>query len=92
MAHISHDEHNNKIAEASKLVTIGAIYKHYKYPDRDYYVEKIAIQEASEKICIIYHDTSVPNAPSFVRDIDSWLEKVSWQGKMVPRFMAVTNA
>ena len=86
MSHISHDELNKRIAEASTLVTVGAIYKHYKYPERDYLVEKIAIQEATEKICIIYHDMSVQNAPSFVRDLDSWLESVEWQGSIVPRF------
>ena len=86
MSHISHDELNKKILAASQQVTIGGIYKHYKYPERDYLVEKIAIQEATEKICIIYHDTSVPNAPSFVRDLESWLETVKWQGSIVPRF------
>ena len=87
MSHISHDELNEQIAQASKFVTVGAIYKHYKYPSRKYLVEKIAIQEASEKICIIYRDASAPSAPSFVRDLDSWLENVPWEGKIVPRFV-----
>ena len=87
MTHISHDELNKKIAEAAELVNVGAIYKHYKYPERDYFVEKIAIQEATEKICVIYHDASVSSSPSFVRDLDSWLETVRWEGKMVPRFV-----
>lgn len=87
MPHISHDELNKRIRDASKLVTVGAIYKHYKYPERDYQVETIAIQEASEKICVIYKDVSSQSAPSFVRDLDSWLETVEWQGKSVPRFV-----
>ena len=86
MTHISHDELNKKIAKAAKLVTVGAIYKHYKYPERDYLVEKIAIQEATEMICVIYHDSMSPSAPTFVRDLDSWLENVEWQGSIVPRF------
>lgn len=91
MAHISHDELNQQIAEASKLVKIGAVYKHYKYPERNYLVEKICVQEATQKICIVYKDRNFVNAPSFVRDLDSWLETVEWQGKTVPRFVLATS-
>lgn len=92
MPHISHAELNKKIMAASQQVTIGGVYKHYKYPESDYLVEKIAIQEASEKICIVYRDMASPDAPSFVRDLDSWLETVEWEGKMVPRFVLTPNA
>lgn len=87
MPQISHDELNKRITDAGKRVIVGAIYKHYKYPERDYLVEKIAIQEASEKVCIIYHDVASPDAPTFIRDLDSWLESVEWEGKQVPRFV-----
>lgn len=86
LSHASHDELNKRIAKAEKLVTVGATYKHYKYPKRNYLVEKICIQEATEKICVVYKDRNFVNAPSFVRDLDSWLETVEWEGKMVPRF------
>jgi hypothetical protein len=89
MTHISHDELNKKIAEAAKLVTVGAIYKHYKFPDRNYKVTNLAIQEATEKACVIYKDRNFANSPSFVRDLDSWLESVEWQGAIVPRFKIV---
>jgi len=89
MTHISHTELNKKIAEASQSVELGAIYKHYKYPERDYLVEKLAIQEATEKICVIYKDISSLSALSFVRDLDSWLETVEWEGKKVPRFVLI---
>lgn len=82
MVHISHNELNNKISEAGKLVTVGAIYKHYKYPNRDYLVENICIQEATEKVCIVYKDRNFVNAVSFVRDLDSWL----------PRFVLAPNS
>lgn len=86
MAHVGHEELNKRIAAANKLVTIGAIYKHYKYPDRDYFVEKIVIQEATLKVAVLYRDVASSIAPSFVRDLDSWLEIVEWQGQVVPRF------
>ena len=87
MPHVGHDVLNNRIAEASKLVRVGAIYRHYKYPERKYFVEKICIQEATLKVCILYRDIAKQNAPSFVRDLDSWLETVEWEGKSVPRFV-----
>lgn len=86
MPQISHEELNKKIAEAEKFVIIGKVYKHYKYPERNYLVEKICIQEATEKICVVYKDRNFVNAPSFVRDLDSWLEHVEWNGAIVPRF------
>ena len=87
MNHISHDELNKQIADASKKVVVGGVYKHYKYPEHDYLVEKLAIQEATEKICVIYKDISSLSALSFVRDLDSWLETVEWEGKTIPRFV-----
>lgn len=89
MAHLSHDELNKRLAEASKQVVIGGVYRHYKYPEREYFVEKLAIQEASEKICVIYKDIAAISAPSFVRDLDSWLETVEWEGSTVPRFTPI---
>jgi len=86
MTHVGHDELNKRIAAASELVTIGAIYKHYKYPDRDYKVLGYVIQEASEKVAIIYRNIKENDAPQFARDLDSWLESVEWQGSIVPRF------
>ena len=86
MSHISHDELNQKLSAAAKLVSVGSIYKHYKYPLRDYKVAILAVQEATEKVCVLYQDISEPDAPPFVRDLDSWLEKVEWNGKILPRF------
>ena len=89
MSHISHDELNQKLSAAAKLVSVGSIYKHYKYPLRNYKVTILAVLESTEKICVIYRDISEPDALPFVRDLDSWLEKVEWQGAIVPRFKLV---
>lgn len=87
MSHIIHDELNQQLVQASQVVKIGSIYHHYKFPDRDYRVLNLAIQEATEKICVIYQDTKEPNAPIFVRNLDSWLENVEWKGRTVARFV-----
>lgn len=86
MVHISHAELNQRIDEVSKLVELGAIYKHYKYPDRDYKVLGYVIQEATEQVAIRYRNILEDDAPEFVRDLDAWLESVEWEGAIVPRF------
>lgn len=86
MTHISHHLLNKKLAEAKNTVQVGCYYQHYKYPDRKYKVILLAVQEATEKVCVIYQDVAHDNAPPFVRDLDSWLEIVEWQGAKIPRF------
>jgi hypothetical protein len=89
MPHISHAELNQRIKTASKQVMIGSIYKHYKYPERDYQVLGFAIQEASQKVCVRYKNIKEGDTPEFIRDLDSWLETVRWKGRIVQRFILV---
>lgn len=89
--HLTHEELNAGLAEASAKVVIGGIYRHYKYPERKYFVEKLAIQEESQKVCVIYKDIASLSAPSFVRDLDSWLDHVEWDGQKVPRFLLLSK-
>jgi hypothetical protein len=84
--HSSHEDLNKKIDEASKLVELGAIYKHYKFPERDYKVLGYVIQESTEKVAILYRDISQSDSPQFCRDLDVWMETVSANGELVPRF------
>lgn len=89
--HLTHDELNSRLAGASAKVVLGGVYRHYKYPERKYFVEKLAIQEESQKVCVIYKDIAGLSSPSFVRDLDSWLEHVEWEGKKVPRFLLLNK-
>lgn len=86
MSHTPHSTLNQRIAEAGELVTIGAVYKHYKYPDRDYQVLGFTIQESSQKVAVRYRNIRQSDAPEFVRDLDSWLETVEWEGETILRF------
>ena len=92
VSHMTHEELNKKIKEAEKQVVIGGVYRHYKYPERKYFVEKLAVQEATLKVCVLYKDIAAISAPTFVRDLDSWLESVEWEGKEVPRFVLTPSA
>ena len=89
MKHLSYAEHNARIAAASKQVELGGIYRHYKFPDRDYQVMGFVVQEETLKIAIRYRNILDDEAPEFVRDLDSWLETVQWKGAVVPRFKKV---
>lgn len=86
MPHILHKELNRLLRAAAQQVSVGSIYKHYKFPERDYLVLGFAIQEANEKVCVRYKNIKEVSAPEFIRDLDSWLEDVEWQGAIVPRF------
>lgn len=85
MTHIPHEELIKKIKESAKLVEIGNEFTHYKYPERIYQVIDIGIQEATENVCVIYCDKKSPDI-HFVRDLDSWLETIEFEGALVPRF------
>lgn len=82
MPHRSHDELRQELMHAHASVTTGREYIHYKYPERRYRVIDIGIQEESEKVCVIYCDSRSPDI-HFVRDLDSWLEKIN----NTPRFV-----
>ncbi len=74
MSHRPYSELQQEKASAGEIVLIGRKYIHHKYPERRYQVVDIGIQEASDKVCVIYCDTNMPDI-HFVRDLDSWLER-----------------
>lgn len=88
-SHTSHETLNKLIFIASKTVRVGAIYRHYKYPKRKYKILMLAIQEDSQKVCVIYQDIARSDAPPFVRNLESWEETVEWEGVITPRFTSI---
>ena len=91
-SHTSHAKLNSNIKSATTSAIINAKYRHYKFPDRIYKVLLLGIQEASEKVCVVYQDIAHPDAPPFVRDLDSWSETVVWEGKVVKRFTLIESS
>ncbi|MDF2578336.1 MAG: hypothetical protein K0S74_1820 [Chlamydiales bacterium] len=73
---------------AHEQVIVGAAYCHYRNPELQYKVLHLGIQEASEKICVIYQALYGDKA-IWVRDLDVWLAQVEHEGKLVPRFRAI---
>lgn len=87
MPHRSHEELEKNLSLAEMQVKVGGIYAHYKNPEHKVRVIRLGIQEATEKICVIYQDVANERL-IFVRDLDSWLEKPL---ENTPRFKLVDN-
>ena len=89
MSHLkTHEELQQELNEAEKLVKIGGIYAHYKTPKNLYKVIAFGTQEATNKICVIYQ-AEYGKKLIFVRDVDTWLDKPVVNGKKIPRFKFV---
>lgn len=88
MNHTSLEELSNNRQNAYQQVEVGALYYHYRNPQLHYKVIDIGIQEASEKICIIYK-ALYGACITWVRDLDSWLAEIEVDGKKITRFQKV---
>ncbi len=75
----------SEISKAKEIVKIGGKYSHYKDSNKTYTVIDFGVQEATNKICVMYKADYVENL-IFVRDLDIWLEKVEVNSKKVNRF------
>lgn len=84
----THEDIEREMAEAAKRVKVGGTYAHYKNPKNLYTVEALAIQEATDKVCVVYR-AKYGRKPLFVRGLDSWLERPELEGKRVDRFRLV---
>lgn len=88
MAHTTLEELNNKLKKAQEQVTVGAVYRHYRDTKLQYKVLSVGLQEATEKVCVVYQSLYDPKI-TWVRDLDSWLDTVTFEGKMVSRFQQI---
>lgn len=66
----------------------GEVFRHYK-GDR-YRVKLLALHSNDEEWMVVYEPLYAnPDAPYFTRPLREWRERVSWEGKQVPRFTLV---
>ncbi|MEI7604102.1 MAG: DUF1653 domain-containing protein [bacterium] len=86
MAHTSEKELLYKLNEAKKLIVIGGKYKHYSSEELTYTVIDIAIQEATENICVIYQPEYFTNKVLWVRDLEKFIEEIEIDDKKISRF------
>lgn len=90
MSHLDPDILQEALIKAEKLVQIGNLYSHYKNPLNLYKVIALGIQEATDKVCVIYQAEN-DKGLIFVRDLDNWLENILVEGKNIKRFKLVTK-
>ncbi len=76
------------LSDAQTRVTVGATYWHYKGKDKIYEVIGLGFTEATNELCVIYQ-AQYGERLTFLRPLSSWLERVEWDGKTVPRFTKV---
>jgi len=86
MAHKSQNNLEEKLQKAGELVKVGGLYFHYKNPENLYKVVGLGIQEATDKICVMYQ-AQYNKKLVFVRDLDNWLAKPQ---EGIDRFELVT--
>lgn len=88
MAHPPEEVIKERLAEAANQVEVGALYAHYKHPEKLYKVVGIAIEEATDLPCVIY-EWQYGGGFTFVRPLTSWLDEIEKDGVRVPRFKKV---
>ena len=83
MSKESQAELSSRLADATKLVVVGARYMHYK--QLSYKVLAIALREEDNEPCVIYQ-AEYGDKLTWIRPVKNWLEEVEVDGKKVRRF------
>lgn len=88
MAHKNQEQLILEIKEATERVRIGALYFHYKHPEKIYIIESVGFFEETEEVCVGYR-ALYGEGILWVRKIENFLEEVEVGGKKVKRFTLV---
>jgi hypothetical protein len=88
MGHTNDYELSFKVAEATKQVSVGEVYRHYKDPTLHYKVVAIGFLEENEGICVVYQ-ALYGAMIVWVRTLEDWLSKVKTEKGEVPRFQKI---
>jgi len=92
--HLSEEELAAQLEQAKNQVEIGAIYAHYRDPKNIYKVVGIGVIDATQEPGVIYkkeRGSDFMKSVLWVRSIHIWLEQVTVEGTLVPRFQKVKN-
>jgi hypothetical protein len=79
-----------KRLEASRVVTLGNVYRHYKSENKLYVVRDLIIIEATGEIGVVYQ-AQYGEKLTFVRPLGDWLSEAEVDGRSVLRFEEVKN-
>jgi hypothetical protein len=79
---------SQKLVQATRQVTVGARYMHYK--QLSYVVQAVALREEDNEPCVIYKAEYGKNL-TWIRPVSSWIENVELDGKKVQRFTKIKD-
>lgn len=90
--HLSEGDLALQLEQAGKVIEVGGLYAHYRDPKSPYKVIALAIIEATQEVGVAYRKefgSDVMRSITWIRPLTSWLEKVDFEGRIVPRFQKV---
>jgi len=87
-AHKEQLELKQELEDAKTKITVGAQYLHHKSRNKVYEVIGLGFLESNNELCVIYQ-AYYGERLTFLRPLAIWLEKVEWEGEIVPRFTKI---
>ena len=75
MGHLSQEDLDKKLLDASRKVEMGWVYRHYKSIDQLYVIEALALLEETQEVCVIYR-ALYGKKIRWVRTLENFLEKI----------------
>lgn len=81
-------ELKKELEDAKEKINVGSLYWHHKSRDKVYKVVGLGFLESNDELCVIYQ-AEYGEHLTFLRPLSVWIEKVEWEGKIVPRFTKI---
>ncbi len=81
-------ELKKELEDAKEKIKVGSFYRHHKSRDKVYKVVGLGFLESNDELCVIYQ-AEYGERLTFLRPLSVWVEKVEWEGKIVPRFTKI---
>ncbi len=89
IGHLSEDELVDLLDRAASLVEVGATYSHYRNKKKQYIVTGLTVIDATQSIGVAYRKktgSKVLQKVTWIRPLESWIEKISVNKEIIPRF------
>ncbi len=86
---LTQEQLEQRLSAAAAQVAVGAIYKHYK-GDLYKVIDLVIMTESDDEVGVVYQ-AQYGAKILFVRPIRLWGEDVTYQGKVVRRFVGLDS-
>ena len=92
--HLSEGELIKLINHAASLVEVGATYSHYRNPENQYIVTGLTVIVATQSVGVAYRKktgSKVLQEVNWIRPLESWIEQISVNKEVIPRFQKINH-